>query len=143
MKTERARKTKYLVETSAVRAAIGSSTRAHQEAFAKLSGDGTLFSSVYIRMEFMRRWVCDTIRAALVVDQCGSVKEALVHLEQDFRPRTVKTYLAALSEHLNQHGSVENTRAAAEEIARTATHWLRKFDRVFEARIGNACKCRI
>ena len=81
--------TKILVETSALRPALGQSTKRHEEHFRNATAGGHLGTSVYIRMEFIRRWICDLIRLALEVDQFESVDEALVYLEQDFRPRAV------------------------------------------------------
>jgi hypothetical protein len=77
-------KTKYLIETSAVRPALGSSTTAHHQHFAEQVKGGSLWTSTYIRMEFIRRWFCDMVRIALTIEQCASVVDALVILEQDF-----------------------------------------------------------
>jgi hypothetical protein len=137
------RKTKYLIETSIVRAALGDSTDAHVSHFQQQVAGGDLYSSIYLRMEFIRRWFCDSVRMALTIDSCGSVSEALIRLEQEFSPRNIKGYLAVISKTLAQNGSISNTRAAAEEIAGAAVAWLRRFDKVFPSRIANTCKCQI
>jgi hypothetical protein len=137
------KKPKYLIETSAVRAATDSSTPAHNAHFREQVRGGTLWSSVYIRMEFIRRWVCDTIRVAITIDQCSSVSRALIILEQDFSGRSIKGYLACMASYLNQVGSMENVRRAAEEMGSLAVRWLMRFDEVFSSRINNLCKCKI
>ena len=134
---------KFLVETSAVRPALGDSTPEHCRHFREQVEGGTLFTSVYIRMEFIRRWVCDAIRMALVISQCSDVAEALCILEQDFSPRSVKGALAVIQRCLRESGSMDNTSAAAEEVGRLAVLWLKRFDKVFPARINNVCKCKI
>jgi hypothetical protein len=48
-------KTKYLVETSVVWPALGSSTTAHNQHFTAMVKGGSLWTSTYIRMEFIRR----------------------------------------------------------------------------------------
>jgi hypothetical protein len=136
-------KRKYLVETSAVRPALGSSTTAHNQHFAEQMKDGRLKTSTYIRMEFIRRWVCDTIRMALTIEQCGDVADALILLEQDFRPRHVKGVLAGMAQWLRETGAIRNKRAAVEEVASQAVRWLKLFDAVFPSRIANLCKCQI
>src|SRR4051812_44250841 len=47
------RKTKYLIETSIVRAALGDSTNPHNTHFQQQVAGGDLFSSIYLRMEFI------------------------------------------------------------------------------------------
>jgi hypothetical protein len=136
-------KNKYLVETSAVRPALGNSTAAHNQHFAEQVKDGRLWSSTYIRMEFIRRWVCDLIRFALTIDQCDSAADALVVLEQDFSPRNVKGSLASVSQILRETGSIDNKRLAAEEVASLAVRLLKQFDRVFPSRTSNLCQCQI
>ncbi len=80
-------KTKYLIETSAVRPALGNSTAAHNQHFAEQVQGGSLWSSTYVRMEFIRRWFCDMVRMALTIAQCDDVAgRPCVILEQDFSP---------------------------------------------------------
>ena len=139
-KTKRA---KYLIETSSIPAALEKSTPAHNRHFAELVKGGDLFSSFYIRMEFIRRWFCDAARVAFTIDQCTSVSHALVVLAQDFRPRNIKGTLAVMAERLSQRGTIQNSRDAAVEIASDAIGWLKLFDKVFAARISNTCGCQI
>jgi hypothetical protein len=136
-------KAKYLVETSAVRPALGSSTSAHNRHFAEAVKDGKLWTSTYIRMEFIRRWFCDLVRIALTIAHCDEVTDALILLEQDFRPRNVKGTLAGVAHLLRETGTISNTRSSAEEIGSLAIRWLKLFDKVFPARIGNLCRCQI
>jgi hypothetical protein len=134
---------KYLVETSAVRPALGDSTPEHCQHFHEQVQGGNLYTSIYIRMEFIRRWVCDTIRMAILIAQCSDVADALCHIEQDFSPRSVKGALAVIQRCLREAGTMDNTSAAAEEIGRLAVSWLKRFDKVFPSRITNICKCQI
>lgn len=136
-------KSKYLVETSAVRPALGSSTTAHNRHFAAQVEGGSLWTSTYIRMEFIRRWFCDLVRIALTIEQCDDVADALVLLEQDFRPRSVKGTLAGIARLLQETGAIRNRRMAAEEVASAAVRWLKLFDKVFPGRIPNRCRCQI
>jgi hypothetical protein len=136
-------KTKYLVETSAVRPALSSSTAAHNQHFAEQVKDGSLWTSTYIRMEFIRRWFCDLVRIALTIEQCDNVSDALIILEQDFSLRHVKGTLAGVAQFLRETDAIGNTRTSAEEVASQAVRWLKQFDKVFFSRINNLCKCQI
>ncbi len=134
---------KYLIETSAVRAALGDSTVAQNQHLAAEVDGGTLWCSVYIRMEYIRRWFCDMSRMALTIDICSDVGDALVLLEQDFKPRNVKGILASIAKFLRDRGSMKNTRQAAEEVASSAIRMIEHFDNVFPKRIPNTCRCQI
>lgn len=136
------KKRKYLIETSAVRAAIGPTTDEQSKVFRGIVRDGVLFTSVYIRMEFVRLWICTCIDAALLVNQYQNVREALVILEQSFSARKVKADLSAISEMLAQREVLHDHLAASEELGRIAVAWLRRFDRCFAARIPNKSKCK-
>ncbi len=136
-------KLKYLVETSAVRPALGSSTTAHNRHFAEKTAGGSLWSSTYIRKEFIHRWVCDMIRIAVTIEQCDNVSDALIILEQDFSPRNVKGTLAAVAQMLRETGALDNKRLAEEEVASLAIRWLKLFDKDLASRIANLCKCQI
>ncbi|HVC94504.1 MAG TPA: hypothetical protein VND64_12475, partial [Pirellulales bacterium] len=120
-----------------------SSTTNHNEHFAEQVKGGKLWSSTYIRMEFIRRWFCDIVRVALTIDQCDDVANALIILEQDFKPRNVKGTLAAISHLLRETEAITNARTSAEEVAAHAIRWLKRFDRVFPSRVANHCKCQI
>jgi len=135
-------KTKYLIETSAIRAAMQDTTPAHAAHFAQLTADGELWVSVYIRKEFIRRWVCDAARMAMTIAQCSTVDEALTILEQDFSIRSVKGTIATLASYLRERGQIFNTRAAAEEVASLALRKLKMFDKVFPSRVNNKCRCQ-
>lgn len=133
---------KSLVETSAVRARVGPTTSRHREAFDEASDGAVLYTSAYVRMEFIRRWICTQIDMALTVSRFGSVAEAITYLEQEFSIRTVKAVLASLAEQLDATGAMGSSEAAAEELARTAFHWIRRFDRCFPSKIQNRSHCR-
>jgi hypothetical protein len=70
-------KTKYVVETSAVRLALGNSTSAHNRHFAEQVQGGALWISTYNCMEFIRRWFCDMVRIALTIEQCNCMARML------------------------------------------------------------------
>jgi hypothetical protein len=73
---------KYLVDTSVVPAALRKSTAEHNDYFAAEVAQGTLAASVYVRMEFIRLWVCSTIRVAVTISSrqkagrwpCGTIR---------------------------------------------------------------------
>jgi hypothetical protein len=134
-------KPQYLVETSALRPALGSPSHKHNQHFAEAVKDGDLYTSVYIRMEFVRHWICYFIRAALLVAQCGDMANALYLLEQAFG-RGAKDALALIQQQLMQCGSV-TCDTSAEEIASLAIQLIERFDSVFPRMVANSCQCEI
>jgi len=74
------RKKKYLIETSAVSAALGESSSVHCAHFAETTADGSLHTSVYVRKEFILRWITKDIDLAFQIDHFDSVSDALYHL---------------------------------------------------------------
>ena len=134
---------KYLIETSVARAILGNSTIIHNKYVASETEDGSLWSSVYIRMEYIRRFVCDTIRVAITIHQFTDVRDALIYLEQDFKPRNVKGTLAAIAIYLGERGAMQNSRLAAEELGSIAVKMITKFDEMFPKRISNSSGCQI
>lgn len=133
----------YLVETSAVLVSLGESTRAHCQHFAEAVSDGDLHTSIYIRKEFVRRWILGYIRIAFTVDHFSGLSDALFDLNQDFGIRDVKVQNHAIAMLLKEKGAIQNSRSAAIEFGRLAVAELRKFDRCFRSRIPNASGCRI
>ena len=133
-------KSKYLVETSAARAAVGPTTKAHEDAYLALVSNGETYSSYYIRMEFVRRWICIAIKFMVLVKTYSTLREALVRAEQSFKPREVKAYMAFLAEYLSSRDAV-TTDEISEEVARLAYHWLQRFDRLFPSHIPNKSHC--
>jgi hypothetical protein len=136
-------KTDYLVETSAVPVALGESTPNHCRDFTDATADGRYCTSIYIRKEFIRRWVCTYIELACEVDHFESVDHAMYHLEQDFSIRNIKANFHAVATMLRQKGAVQNTRDMAKEFARLAIGKLHEFDRLFRTRTRNSCGCQI
>lgn len=122
---------------------MGESTPNHCRDFAHATVDGRYCTSIYIRKEFMRRWICDYIDLAFRVDHYQSLDAAVYHLEQEFKPRALKTGLHALASMLKQKGAVRNTRDMAKEFARLAIGKLHEFDRMFRNRTRNSCGCQI
>jgi hypothetical protein len=137
------KKRKCLVDTSAVRPAIGTSTTAHNDYFRNRFQNDSLTASVYIRMEVIRRWVCEFIRAALLVRMAGTVSNALYILEQDFGTRQCKATIAIIAATLGKFGSLSDTSGASEEIGRMAVLFLEMFDRAFPGWIENKSGCKI
>lgn len=132
-------KTKYVIETSAVRGIVGPDTANHGKAVLEATADGTIYTSSYIRMEFIRRWICVAIRFTVLVNDHGSLKEALVRAEQSFSPRDVKAYLAFIAEWI---GTPEVTKSeTVEELGRRIFHWIRRFDKELKSRVPNRSKC--
>ena len=138
------KKPKYLIESSAVPVAMRESTRSHNEYFHDQISDGTIHTSIYIRKEFIHRWVMDYINLANEVDHFGDVAQALSHIENDFRPRVVKGAMHAVATLLREKGTISNTREMSTEIARLAVGMLKKFDILFRSRIPvNTTGCKI
>ncbi len=133
----------YVVETSAVPVSLFESTPAHCRYFGEVVADGDLHTSVYIRKEFIRRWVLTYIRMAFTTDHFPDLAGALLHLNQDFGIRDVKTQNHAIAILLKQKGAISNSRSAAMELGRLAVAELKKFDRRFRARIPNLSGCLI
>jgi hypothetical protein len=138
-----AKKKKYLIDTSAVRPALGFSTSRHCDHFPQETKDGSLWSSVYIRMEFIRVWFCEFARIAFTIEHFDNVEEAMYYLEQEFSQRQNKSDIAGIGSFVNEMGPLRNCRAASEEFASLAMRWLKTFDFVFPARIRNSCRCQI
>lgn len=134
---------KVLVDTSAVPAALGQVPQRQREQFKSITEQCQLFSSVYVRMESIRRFVRSYIRIAVRIAQFKSVSDALVHLEQDFGIRDVKATVRVMSEVLRRQGALSDCDVAAEEIGRLAVLWLAEFDAVFSSQINNVSKCQI
>ena len=88
---------KYLIESSTVRSALGDAPPAHVEHLREAVRGGSLWTSVYIRMEYIRRNFCDDARMAFTIAMCTDVSSALNILEQDFKPRNVKGTVAAIA----------------------------------------------
>jgi len=136
-------KKKYLVETSAVPVALGGSTPAHCRHFGDAVSDGGLYTSIYIRKEFIRRWIRDCIKMAFMIDHFQDLPSAMHYLNQEFSIRDVKTQNYLLAEMVQEKGAVNSGRDIAKEFARLAIWELRKFDRTFTGRTTNSCKCKI
>jgi hypothetical protein len=89
--------TKYLVETSAVPAAIDASTRPHLKHYDEAVRDGREWTSIYIRKEFIWAFVCELAYAAFYVSQRTSVRDAIRLLGNRFGIRTIKVDLIRLA----------------------------------------------
>ena len=134
---------KYLVETSAVPVALGESTTRHCDHFAAATADGELWTSLYVRKEFIARWILSYIRMAFVTDHFKDLAEAQYHLSQDFSIRDVKTQVHAVGVLLQTKGRITSTRVMAKELARLAVGELHKFDKLLKRRTPNSCGCQI
>ncbi|MGO8691732.1 MAG: hypothetical protein ACLQLG_19090 [Thermoguttaceae bacterium] len=136
------KKKKYLIETSAVLVAMGGSTADHRDEFQRTVADGALFTSLYIRKEFIRRWICYLIHLAFYRDQFGNLADAMDHANEAFSIRDVKTLNHFTTWYMRECGAL-TSRSGAKEIARLAVIMLQKFDRLFRSRTGNSCGCVI
>lgn len=136
-------KAKYLVDTSCVPLVLGESTAAHVETFNSATQGGNLFSSVYIRKEFIKGWIASYLNLACCVNHFDSVDQALFHLEQEFSIRDVKRIVHALGVMLREKGVVNNVAEAAVEILRVAVVKMKKYDARMKSRIDNKCGCLI
>jgi hypothetical protein len=134
---------KYLVETSAVPAAIGASTAAHCRHYTEVVRDGRRWTSVYIRKEFIHAFFCELAYAAFYISQRTSVRDSLVLLANRFSIRSIKVDVIALGILLDQQKAMHNPSIAAEEIGSLAIRWLKTFDRLFRDKIPNQAGCLI
>lgn len=134
---------KYLVDTSAVPAAIGASTGAHCRHYAEAVRDGKRWTSVYIRKEFIQAFFCELAYAAFYISQRTSVRDSLALLANRFSIRNIKVDVIALGILLDQQKSMHNPAIAAEEIGSLAIRWLKTFDRLFRDKIPNQAGCLI
>jgi hypothetical protein len=124
-------------------AALGESTKRHCQHFVYETADGELYTSIYVRKEFIRRWVRSLIRIAFAVDFFGTVDDALADLEQDFSIREIKASLHAIANMLRENGDLRNTKEASKEFGRLAVSTLARFDRRFSGRFtNNLCGCQ-
>lgn len=80
---------KILVETSAVLPAIGFSNSAHNAHFQSSVAQGGLYTSIYVRMETIRKWVCEAIEFAelvkagkVICSNCKTIGDQIIAMEQ-------------------------------------------------------------
>ncbi len=132
---------KYLLDTSAVIASLPDGSSRYRDYFTSELADGTLHTSHYVRMEFIRSLICTTIKVALYIDAYNDINDAFVRLEQTFGSREMKMVAATLRRLLLSLQQVDGARAAAEEVGRIAVRLLRRFDRNLGSRIPNKSKC--
>lgn len=134
---------KFVLDTSVSMVAIGGSTPNHNVYFNEIVENGTLFVSVYVRMEFIRRWICTLIKNAMISDQSSSVKQALHYIEQDFSSRSVKVTLSALAEYWVNFSNASSAAELAEEFAHASVLLLKRFDETLTAKINNGSECQV
>jgi hypothetical protein len=134
---------KLLVETSCVPVALAESSAAHFEHFHGEIGAAELWSSVYVRKEFVRRWIRGYIEAACFVEHFESVDDALGYIQEDFSGRKVKVGMNAIRVLLREKDALSNQKSVAKELGRMAVRKLKSFDRRFPKRIPNVCQCKI
>lgn len=134
---------KYLVETSAVPAALGLSTTAHRQHYDEAVRDGRQWTSIYIRMEFIRVFYCELAHMAFFISQRPSVRDSLVLLSNRFSIRKIKVDMLALAALLDQRSAMHEPALAALEIGRLANLWLKTFDRTFREKTPNQVGCLI
>ena len=118
-------RTKYLVETSAVVAVLGHSTADHNAYVAKELGDGTVETSVYVRKEFIRRFICDLIELAANVDFYTQPHDALLNLADEYG-RKSKTGLNLIGWILERDGQIADSHELAVRICDLALDFGRR-----------------
>lgn len=136
-------KRKFLIDTSAVPAATGHSTPEHCRAYVGCIAGGTAWTSVYIRKEFLLRFISDGIVMALAMAQCRSPSDALHLLSQDFKTRRIKSIVSQIARIMEERGGLRNVKVAAEEFASATIQWLELFDELFASMTQNHSGCRI
>ena len=136
-------KKKYLVDTSVALAALGQSTAAHNDAYRQAVIDGGEFSSVYLRKEFIRRFISDLIKLAAIISQCTSIEDGLRYYSQAFSIRDVKGAILSISLAWQDIRQADTPGKLAEELGSVAVRLLRRFDRVLKSRIADKTGCQI
>ncbi len=135
-------KKEYLIESSAAPVSINHSTPKHYKAYKDLVADGEVWTSVYIRMEFVRRWIKYFFRLAFTVQHFEDLSDAIRHENQSFSIRDIKAITEVIASLVEKKESL-TVDATADEIIRVAIWKLRKFDRVFQKATNNACGCQV
>jgi hypothetical protein len=133
---------RYLIESSVVRPVLGFGSSAQAKEIRTATDGAELWSSTYLRMEFIRGVVCAMARMAAVVRNFDNCTQAFAYLSNDFSTRDVKVYAQVAGLLLDR--SVPKTTAAwAETIASEALKILRRFDALLTRRIRNRSHCQI
>lgn len=134
-------KTKYLIETSAVPAAVGHSTPEHTQHFDAAVADGELYTSIYVRKETIRRFICDLIEIAEKIAQCSTPDRAIHLLGEGYgrKPKAVVNVVAML---LQKDNAIKNTPELATAVAQLALNFIWAFDLKLASRVQNTCGCR-
>lgn len=131
-----------LIESSVVRSVLGFGSSAQAKEIRAATDGAELWSSTYLRMEFVRGVVCSMAQMAIVVRRFDTCAQALSYLSNDFSVRDVKVYLQVAGRLLDM--SVPKTTTAwADTIASEAVKILRRFDKKFPSRIRNKSRCQI
>lgn len=137
-------KKKLLIDTSAVPPAIGQSSGPHIEHFKREVAGATLCTSVYIRKETLRLWVCEVIELAQLVDMSPSVSDAFTWWKERYG-RQPKLQGFVDSAFLRKEIALrdDDTHGAAIELAQFALDLIDNFDLTFRSRTQNSCGCQI
>lgn len=134
----------FLIETSAVPAALGFSSTPHVDHFDAEVAGASLCSSTYVRKEVLRRWVCEIIEFAQLMEMSSSVSNAISHLAEGFGR---KPKLLGLIGTILHRGGIElaenDTHDAACEIAQIALDLVDMFDLKLKGRTNNTSGCKI
>lgn len=135
---------RYLVETSAVLPALGYSSRPHNQHFADQVEGGSLVTSSYVRMETLRRWVCEIIEYAQMVEMSSSVSDAASFWKEAYgRKPKLQGFLDTALYRSGVKIEDANTHGAATEIAQIALDLIELFDLRLKGRTTNTCGCQI
>jgi hypothetical protein len=139
-----AKKPKYVIETSAVKAALGYSSSPHEAHFKSATADGELFGSAYIRKETIRRFVCEIIEFASLVEMSTSISDAESWWGEKYgRAPKLLSFIAGALRRKGIELQDHETHKGAVEYAQIALEMVQLFDADLGRMIPNSCGCKI
>jgi hypothetical protein len=134
---------KFLVDTSMVPAAVAFSTPRQIARFREVTDGGALFSSIYTRMEFIRRWVSPLISLAGMAAQYRDVSGFFTYISQSFSPRDLKSYIQMVGDGWEDLKSAKSTAELSERFALQAVGLMKRFEKRMAPGVPNKCGCQI
>ena len=133
---------KLMIETSAVPPVLGFSNKPHNEYLKQLLVGSSLTTSVYVRMETIRVWVCDAIAFAELASQCSLVSDAINFWSHQFgrKPKIVVQLWGWISAGNSEIRLSDNqVKEFVLEVCHKALALMQMFDMKLASRTNNSC----
>jgi hypothetical protein len=134
---------KFLFDTSCVLGKLHPSFRDLRRQTEEIVGDGELWTTWYLRMEFYRRWILTWIRLYFAAKRHGNLDEAIVWAVDKYGDREAKAVghlLAAYHNAVVERGSDE--REAIERVGELIYRIAYEYEQTFSKRWENNCGCQ-